>query len=136
MIRLRFLLLWLVMAAVPLQGLAAVSMLYCGMDAQHGQAHRVVGADTAALDHTSHDQEHHQSVMAEAVKSSDGQQAQLQLPGADHQCSLCASCSNAVAFTSVKSSVGAMPLPQAELAEPFVLIQRRPAPVPDKPPRG
>ena len=130
MIRFRFLLIWLVMAAVPLQGLAAATMLYCGLGAQHGEAHSMAVADSLAPHQSSHDH----GVMAEAAKSTDGQQQQL--PGADHECSVCASCSNAVALTTVTSSVGAMPLPQAELAEPFVLIQRRPAPVPDKPPRG
>ena len=133
MIRLRFLMLWLLMAAVPLQGLAAASMLYCGMGAQHGAAHSMAAADSPVPNPTSHDHEHDHGAMAKAEKSADGQQ---QLPGAEHECSVCAACSNAVAITTVASKVGAMPLPQAELAEPSVLIQRRPAPVPDKPPRG
>ena len=138
MIRLRFLMLWLLMAAVPLQGLAAASMLYCGMGAQHGAAHSMAVAATSVPDPTSHDHDHERDhgAMAKAEKSAAGQQQQQQLPGANHECSVCAACSNAVAITTVASSVGAMPLPQAELAEPFVLIQRRPAPVPDKPPRG
>lgn len=130
MIRVRFLLLWLVMAAVPLQGLAAASMLYCGIGAQHGSAHSMAVA-APVPDHASHDHDH--DAVAEAVQATDGQQQQL--PGTSHECSVCASCSNAVAMTTVASSVGTMPLPQTDLAEPFVLIQRRAAPVPDKPPR-
>ena len=135
MIRLRFLMLWLLMAAVPLQGLAAASMLYCGMGAQHGAAHSMAVAATLGPDPTSHGHDHERDhgAMAKAEKSADGQQ---QLPGAEHECSVCAACSKAVAITTVASNVGAMPLPQAELAEPFVLIQRRSAPVPDKPPRA
>ncbi|MCY7320049.1 MAG: hypothetical protein LH617_15240 [Ramlibacter sp.] len=148
MIRLRFLMLWLVMAAVPLQGLAAASMLYCGMGAQHGTAHSIpvpasaapahLGSDASDPDHLSHvSHASHASqghvAVADIVQPLDSQQ---QLPGADHECSVCASCSNAVLITTLSSSAGAMPLPQAELAEPFVLIQRRPAPVPDKPPRA
>lgn len=148
MIRLRFLMLWFVMAAVPLQGFAAASMLYCGLGAQHGSAHSIPmpaspvpahpGSDASGLDHLSHvsyaTQASHSHVAgADIVQPLDSQQ---QLPGADHECSVCASCSNAVAITTLSSSAGAMPLPQAELAEPFVVIQRRPAPVPDKPPRA
>ena len=136
MIRFRFLMLWLLMAAVPLQGLAAASMLYCGMGVQHGAAQSMAVAATSVPDPASHDHERDHGAMAKADKSADGQQQLQQLPGANHECSVCAACSNAVAITTVASSVGAMPLPQAELAEPFVLIQRRPAPVPDKPPRG
>ncbi len=58
------------------------------------------------------------------------------LPGAAHKCGVCASCCNLAAIAEFPQLVAFAPVPQAELAEPFVLIHARPSQVPDKPPRA
>lgn len=133
------LLAWLVLAAIPLQGFAAASMLYCGMGAHHASAqtgsaaqHSAISAGTAAPalhDHSS------QGPMAEAQVNKTGDEAGKQLPDAAHKCGICASCCHSVAITEFSQMAAFAPLPQAESAKPFVLIHARPSPVPDKPPR-
>ncbi|HSV50720.1 MAG TPA: hypothetical protein VLJ57_01285 [Burkholderiaceae bacterium] len=118
------------MAAIPLQGLAAASMLFCGMAAQHAPAQQSADQATAAHDHSKHSH-----VAAEqAQKSVDTSGAKL--PDASHKCGVCASCCHSVAIAEFHQLLAFAPAPQADLVEPFVLIQARPSPVPDKPPRA
>lgn len=135
----RVLLAWLVMAAIPLQGLAAASMLYCGMGAHHGSeavvatVHSPASPDRgveARHDHSKHG--HGVPVEARTIVD-DGQP---RLPDAAHKCGVCASCCHSVALTEFPQTVVFTPLPQAEPAEPFVLIHARASLVPDRPPRA
>lgn len=139
MSRFRLFLAWLIVAAIPLQGLAASSMLFCGMGGHHApaqvasaQADPVSSADVAVAghDHSKH------SHAAEGQAKKAGDAAGKKLPDASHKCGVCASCCHSVAIAEFPELVVFAPLPQAELAEPFVLIHARPSQVPDKPPRG
>ena len=135
----RVLLAWLLMAAIPLQGLAAASMLYCGMGAHHGaQAvlatlHSPTSADSGATKRHDHSQHGH-AAAGEGKKVADD--VKQKLPDAAHKCGVCASCCHSLAITEFPQTVVFAPLPQAELAEPFVLIHTRPTLVPDRPPRA
>ena len=138
MSRFRLFLAWLIVAAIPLQGLAASSMLFCGMGGHHAPA-QVAAAEpdidsrgstaSAGHDHSKHSH-------AGDVQAKKTDDAGKKLPGAAHKCAVCASCCSIVAITEFPALVAFAPVPQAELAEPFVLIRARPSQVPDKPPRA
>lgn len=137
MSRFRLFLAWLIVAAIPLQGLAAASMLFCGpnhgpapMAAVQHEQHVHDGAAPAQHDHSKH-------VDAGEVQAKKaGDSAGTTLPDASHTCGACASCCHSVAIAQFPELVAFAPVPQAELAEPFVLIHTRPSQVPDKPPRA
>ncbi|MFC5500167.1 hypothetical protein ACFPOE_21675 [Caenimonas terrae] len=122
--RIRYLFAWLVLAALPLQGFAAASMLFCGMGAA------VVGTAQAHHDHAAHSHAH-----AHAVKGVEGGVAQ-QLPDAGHSCGVCAACCHGGAIAQTPHVLAMASLPLAPAAEPFVRIDPRPSSVPDKPPRS
>ena len=129
MSRFRLFLAWLIVAAIPLQGMAAASMLFCGTGDHHAPA-QVVAAGADQHDHSQHS--HAGDVPATKAAHDSGKQ----LPDVAHKCSVCASCCNSVAITEVPQLVAFAPVPQADLAEPFVLIHARPSQVPYKPPRA
>ena len=136
MSRFRFLLLWLVMAAIPLQGLAAASMLYCGMGAHDVSAQSaVVHGDKTTSATASGENDHSKHGHAEVSVKKSADNSGSKLPDASHKCGVCASCCHSAAIAEFPRLVAFAPLPQAELAEPFVLIHARPSQVPDKPPR-
>lgn len=127
MSRLRLLFAWLVLAAIPLQGFAAASMLFCGMAPGHhaqAQAQATVHHDHAAHSH------------AQVVKTGKAADAKSKVPDSSHQCGVCASCCHSAAIVETPRLLAPAPLPQAEVAAPFVAIDLRPSPVPDKPPRA
>ena len=132
MSRFRLFLAWLVLAAIPLQGLAAASMLFCGMAAHHAPAQVAAAKQDVAGEHD-HSQ-HSDAAEVQVEKTADD--SGKQLPDVTHKCAVCASCCNSVAITEFPPLVAFAPVPQAELAEPFVLIHARPSQVPDKPPRA
>jgi hypothetical protein len=139
MSRFRTLLAWLIMAAIPLQGLAAASMLFCGMGAHHAPSQQV-GSMKQAPVHVAdkatgeHDHSAHSHAAPEQAKKS-ADTSTGKLPDASHKCGVCASCCHSVAIAEFPALVAFATAPQADLVEPFVLIQARPSPVPDKPPR-
>lgn len=130
MLMLRILFAWLLTAAVPMQGFAAASMLLCGMGTQH--------------QHTAQASEHHDHAAMHNHSGGDAAQGHAHAadpasnasPDTGHKCSICAACCNGVALVGVNRMAAIPPAPQAEWAEPFVLIHTLPAPVPDKPPRA
>ena len=138
MSRFRLFLAWLIVAAIPLQGLAASSMLFCGMGGHHAPAQAAAAqADMDSRGNTAsagHDHSKHSHLGDVQVQKTDN--AGKKLPDPAHKCAVCASCCNVVAMTEFQSLVAFAPMPQAELAEPFVLIHAQPSRVPDKPPRG
>jgi hypothetical protein len=141
MSRLRLLLAWLLMAALPLQGFAAASMLFCGNESQHAHAQALTvgasGADEAwsgLHGAGQHDRAGHQH--ASSKHPQHGEKSAHSMPDATHKCSVCAACCNCVALVSTAHALALAPAPQADLAEPFVHINARPSPVPDKPPRA
>lgn len=142
----RLVIAWLVMAALPLQGLAAVSMQFCEQ-AAHSTVANAAGHDHAAHGHgAGHDDAAHShdgdvSDKAEQAASSGGQQAEEPQVGAGladegHSCPICASCCNLVALSETPDLGldGHSPTSQP-LQEPSRVITRH-APTPDKPPRA
>jgi hypothetical protein len=130
MSRFRLFLAWLIMVAIPLQGMAAASMLYCGMGAYHGPAQVAVQAQAEHHDHA----QHGHADVTQAKKADAG--ADKKAPDSSHKCPVCASCCHGAAIAQFPSLAVLAPAPQAEPAEPFVLIHARPSTVPDKPPRA
>ena len=121
MSRIRLFLACLLLLALPLQGLAAASMLYCGGAATHAHGHEEAQA-AAEHDHAAHGHE------ADAFATD--------LPDSDHKCGACASCCNGVAIAAAFRQPAPIPAPQAQAAEPVLHLHSRPPPAPDKPPRG
>jgi hypothetical protein len=133
MSRLRAFFVWLVMAALPLQGIAAVSMLYCkghAAGAAQSQAHHPHAADAGAA----HDHSKHSHARAESVKPSGD--APAGLPDIAHKCGICASCCHPLETGGFAGWPRFAPLPQAQTTEPFVPIHAATLPLPDKPPRA
>jgi hypothetical protein len=133
---LRLVIAWLVMAALPLQGIAAASMLFCAQ-AAHATVSQPTGHDHASHRHGGDDG----SAKAEQSATQDGQQADASqgksgLVHDGHACPICASCCNLVALseTSLLSLAGDSPVAQP-LQGPSRVISRD-APTPDKPPRA
>jgi cytochrome c553 len=133
--RLRAILLWFLMLAVPFQGYAAAAMAFCApapAQSTAGMAH----------DHYHHDQaspqaaEHHA-----ALTGSDGadhhaaQSAQDDPSGAFHKCGNCAACHSLGMMPTLDTSM-LHGLPQAELVEPLQAMATVSPRVPHKPPRA
>jgi cytochrome c553 len=126
--RVRHLLAWLVLAALPMQGFAAASMLFCGMPAQ--PAAQVHAPAPDHHDHAAHGHGH--DVKADP---SDGRQ-QAQGDDQAHACGVCAACCHSAAIAPTPQVLALASLPLAQAAEPFVRIHPRPPTVADKPPRS
>lgn len=131
MARLRILLAFIVMVALPLQGFAAASMLFCGIGAHHASSssgkqengsHQHLAAGHAQADPLQHDVAGGAS--EESLKANAG-----------HTCGICAACSHSVAISETAQEMAFTSLPHAEPSELFVLVHSRPTLVPDKPPR-
>lgn len=122
--RLRLLLAWLLMAALPLQGFAGAAMLLCG-DVPVHHAAATVAMDQAGHDHSAHTQ-------PDAQDQADAKQ----LPSALHACAICAACCHAVAITLAEPAVLLPPAPSPLLQGALVPMHSQPARVPDKPPRA
>jgi hypothetical protein len=123
------------MFAIPAQGIAAASMLFCGQGtAHHAQAaQHKHPAGTPAHEHAQH-QADFKPVPADngEVQLGDGKSA----PDLMHKCSVCASCCNAMALPQT-ALLFAPDMPrQAGPAEPPMALHSRPLHVPDKPPRA
>ncbi len=140
MSRIRRFLLCLMMLALPLQGFAAATMLYCGPGPTHQAMQKAV-----QMSHQSHDhnaaammqQDHHaQPINTAAQTDQFSDQAQAALPDAAHKCGVCAACCSVLALTDVARTIAVPSLPHSDLAEPFVLIDAVPSRQPEKPPRA
>ena len=124
----RLLVAWLIMAALPLQGLAAASMLYCDQTA--AAVATTLGAYEA---HAEHD--HHQP----SAHGHDGHAADhadaADHANADHKCPICALC-QVVAIPEYPPLLAWADPPSADLPQPRVPALTRAPPRPDKPPRA
>lgn len=131
MSHLRFVLAWLIMLALPLQGFASATMVFCA-----GEHHGTSAAIQGTHEHSSHDHSAHQhpAVDSHQANADDARSSQA-LPDAIHKCGVCASCCFSVAVTQDRTSAGFLPLERAHLTESFPRIDTAPAEVPDKPPR-
>ena len=131
MLRIRLLFAWLVLAAIPLQGFAAASMLYCGLGSGHGAQ---VQSQPATNDHHDHADGAHSHLNVGKSEKSAGDE--VQLPDSSHKCGVCASCGHSAAMTETPRSLAVTLMPQSLAVAPSVVIHPRPSPVPDKPPRA
>lgn len=129
---LRLLVAWIVMAALPLQGLAAASMLFCGA---------APAASSAHADHHGADGGHHAHAAASGHEHAaaghhgapgDGQEA----AEAGHSCPICASCCQLMAVGGFEALPQVSAAPAIEPSAPPVRVTTRAASVPDKPPRA
>ena len=135
--RVRLLLAWIMMVAVPLQGFAAATMMLCGQASGH-----VAAASVQAHEHgPSHGNAHglaqgHAHGNEASAHHGDGPHDGDSHGGVLHKCGVCASCSHAVAITESIHTPGVAIPPQQRIAEPLVVVVFRPVPLPDKPPRA
>ena len=135
MSRLRLFIAWLLMAALPLQGFAAATMLFCDQGAVSAQAayeehaapghHHGYDEDTSAQGSSDPAQHAHGAKVLGADKADKG-----------HACSICASCCHVVALSYSPSPIPLADSPSAELPQPHVRLLTRASPRPDKPPRA
>jgi hypothetical protein len=137
----RLVIAWLVMAALPLQGLAAGSMLFCDQ-ASHSTAAPGERHDHAAHEHApgaqaAHEHAIHADDMASRLsQQDDGAQADHAQAQSGHACPICASCCNLVALSETPTlSVGGAS-PMAPPLQGPARVVTRVAPAPDKPPRA
>lgn len=137
MLRFRTLLLWLMMLALPLQGFAAASMLFCGMGAS-GSSNLVLVSP--AMEHHAADegfvQHEHSGHMGMAETAPQSPDVQKHFTDATHKCGICAACCSAVWINDLPVSAAAGSPPPSDLAEPVVLIQVVTSRLPEKPPRA
>lgn len=121
---LRLVIVWLIMLAMPLQGIAAGAMTFCN------------GSSHAAMDATA-PHGHHGGTHAHGVSESDSDEGLgvHVLPGVDHECSACASCCMAAALVGQPRPCGVAVQPRAEPAGSVVQIRTVAVSLPDKPPR-
>lgn len=131
----RLLLAWLVLAALPLQGFAAASMLHCATDSgpPSATAQRAASGHHHGVADSFHGHAPEYSPSAEAQKTGTGSKS---LPAGTHPCGVCASCCNSAAIADSAQPMAFTPLGQAELSVAPVRVESPPTPVPDKPPRG
>jgi len=146
MLRFRLILAWLLLAALPLQGWAAATMLYCG-PAQRDAVHAKADLPEAAVSH--HDMRaahhlmqsahtpHHMGAIDEGAADSGSTEGVAQpVADASHTCGVCAACCHGVALAQTLHWPTITAAPGANLAEPLVTVVAHPSPVPDKPPRA
>ena len=134
---LRIFLAWLVLAALPLQGFAAATMLFCGQvrspSGQSVSGHPHAVAEATGHDHGVHD---HGAANPHASDGDEGGPAQDDPADAGHACAVCAACSNVVALVDYQPPLPVTASPGADLPQPAVRILARASPRPDKPPRA
>ena len=127
----RIFLLWLVMVTIPLEGMAASSMLLCGLKTHHGHVEQTVSVQSQAHSATAgHDHAKHGHAKA-LPESTSGKS----MPDATHDCGACGACCHNTAIAEIPCSTALQPMGQTMEAEPFVFVLSPPVRVPDKPPR-
>jgi hypothetical protein len=138
MLRFRLILAWLLLAALPLQGWAAATMLFCG-PAQPAAVVAKANAHAHAAAHHDMHTAHHDVQAAHAqhhVDTTDTGSADHGTADGSHTCGVCAACCNGVALAQTPHWPIISVAPGADPAEPLVAVLVRPSSVPDKPPRA
>lgn len=138
MSRFRHLLFCLMMLALPLQGFAAASMLFCGMGAGHDAkaTHIEMGTSHHQMENAMVMPHDHEKQEASAQVAKQSPDIQNKLPDSSHKCGVCATCCSVVAISDFPQTVKVQLSPEAHLVEPFVRINAVPSRLPDKPPRA
>lgn len=134
---LRLLLAWLIMAAIPLQGVAAVSMAFCkGSHPQRVAAAQDDGDQHLGTQRDDDSRHSHSAVPPQVKQALDETHAAKSLPDAGHTCAVCASCCHSLAMAEVPCWPGVATIPQPEPAEGVLRIDTALSQLPDKPPRA
>lgn len=146
MSRIRLLLAWLLLAALPIQGFAAASMLFCGMeraavsqaavDGQRGHDSGSAAPAAAARDMA--------ASMADGMRPDDqataspdaGKVARGDQGMQGHGCSVCALSCQVVAIVGLDPGSQTSPSQSAKPTSPVARVATRATTVPDKPPRA
>lgn len=124
---LRLVLAWMILFAVPLQGIAAGTMALCA-----GSAHQA-GEATQATAAVLHAADPPHAVSDRAGRES-GRVAHA-FPDAEHECGACSSCCMAAAISAVPLVPDFAAAPQAEPQHAFAAMHPPAVLLPDKPPR-
>lgn len=134
-------LLWLMMLAIPVQGFAAASMLYCGMGTEHhanptqpapeshqaSQATVHMDLSTVAMDDLPG------MVNDHAVQADD---FSAKIPDSSHKCGVCAACCNLIGIPGVPSWMASAISPPTQYLEPLAQFYAAPSRLLDRPPRS
>lgn len=143
--RIRLFFVWVFMAAIPFQGFAAASMLFChGAAAAHAESSASTHPHTVQAQgggHHGHGAQGRHAVADDTRGLAPTEPAKTlslgeRQPDAGHKCSVCASCSHAAAVGATATPMLCAMAPAAGGFEPAVQMHSRVSPVPDKPPRG
>jgi hypothetical protein len=127
--------LWLVMLALPLQGFAAASMLYCGQPSRAAQQADAAHHEAAqAVNHHASGHEGHDHAVAATPDVADHDP---QNPTQDtHKCIMCALCGHSVALSESPETLVFDEPSHVSPRGPSVQIEPVAVRVPDKPPRA
>lgn len=131
--RVRLFVLWIMMFAVPFQGYAAASMVFCGP----GHAGSATEASAAHPHSADEPGDHHHEAAQAAKPPAKAETAKTAGTGPDamHKCGTCGAC-HATALTSTLELAVFHDLPHADLAEPAITVATLAPRVLDRPPRA
>jgi hypothetical protein len=139
---LRLLIVWFIATALPVQGMAVVTMWHCGQSQERmgvaidAAQHRHAAADAGAAHH------HHGAGIPDGAEQADhatatqakAQPGKLSDPG-QHKCSSCASCCPGSALPSAMPSIPEPAAAPAVFTEEMVTVDAFASDGPDRPPR-
>ena len=134
MVRLRAILLWALMVAVPFQGYAAATMAFCA-PGQGGVSFVVQPAQAHATGHPYQRGHRSKPASMKASGARSAEEADSSDADAAHKCGNCSTC-QAIALGTVSLIFVPLHLPKADLAEPLGSVSATVPQVPDKPPRA
>jgi hypothetical protein len=138
---LRLLIVWFIAIALPVQGMAGVTMAHCG------SSHERMGAAAQATQHLHADHDagvahHHDSDAADGVEAADHAEAGPAKVKSDkvsdlaqYKCSSCASCCAGSALPSAMPRIPQVAAASAVFAEEVVTVDAFASDGPDRPPR-
>ncbi|MES2483332.1 MAG: hypothetical protein V4609_15170 [Pseudomonadota bacterium] len=136
--RLRLILTWLIFLALPLQGLAAASMLLCGTGPEqavhHGVAEHSHSTPAGHADHAGHPAPEHGAPGVSGIDSAAA--TGTDSASSHHGCTVCAFCVHGLATGGGGAARLATAAPEPLPGWVRVSFDSPSLPVPDKPPRA
>lgn len=128
-LRLKFVLIWLIALALPVQALASATMLHCGPSHQRLHAAQLGTAPSASLHH-----DHAQHLAASAPRNGGEQSAALADLG-KYKCSACAACGSGCALPSHAPVITAPEFGATLFVAVVLAVEAFAVDGPDRPPR-
>jgi hypothetical protein len=128
--RLKFLLVWLIALALPVQALASATLLHCGPSHQRVHAEQLGAAPEASAHH---DHAQHQAASTQAHDA--GQSKSLADLG-KYKCSACAACGSGCALPSRMSVINAPEFSATRFVAVVPAVGAFAVDGPDRPPRS